>query len=103
MPGRPIGYRPALKAMAIASQRWYEKFSAPLAVKVHAGAPVIEHRHGRRRLCRDGQGRRWTLLGESVWHRQDANGRRVVDGRRKYGMQRPRIHTGGPLDPRIGG
>ena len=41
MPGRPkdiVG----LKAMAIASQRWYENFR-PSGVKVHAGAPVIEH------------------------------------------------------------
>ncbi len=40
MPGRPkdiVG----LKAMAIASQRWYENFR-PSGVKVHAGAPVIE-------------------------------------------------------------
>ena len=41
MPGRPkdiIG----LKAMSIAAQRWYENFR-PSGVKVHAGAPVIEH------------------------------------------------------------
>lgn len=41
MPGRPkdiVG----LKAMAIAAQRWYENFR-PSGVKVHAGAPVIEH------------------------------------------------------------
>jgi len=40
MPGRPkdiVG----LKAMAIASQRWYDNFR-PSGVKVHAGAPVIE-------------------------------------------------------------
>ena len=39
-PGRPkdiVG----LKAMAIASQRWYENFR-PTGVKVLAGAPVIE-------------------------------------------------------------
>ena len=41
MPGRPrdiVG----LKAMAIATQRFYENFR-PSGVKVHAGAPVIEH------------------------------------------------------------
>ena len=41
MPGRPkdiVG----LKAMSIAAQRWYENFR-PSGVKVHAGAPVIEH------------------------------------------------------------
>ena len=41
MPGRPkdvVG----LKAMAIAAQRWYENFR-PSGMKVHAGAPVIEH------------------------------------------------------------
>ncbi|HHL22124.1 MAG TPA: Enamidase, partial [Aliiroseovarius sp.] len=40
LPGRPkdvVG----LKAMAIASQRWYENFR-PSGVKVHAGAPVLE-------------------------------------------------------------
>ena len=40
LPGRPkdiVG----LKAMAIASQRWYANFR-PSGVKVHAGAPVIE-------------------------------------------------------------
>ena len=39
-PGRPrdiVG----LKAMAIASQRWYENFR-PSGVKVHSGAPVLE-------------------------------------------------------------
>ena len=40
LPGRPkdiVG----LKALAIASQRWYDNFR-PSGVKVHAGAPVIE-------------------------------------------------------------
>jgi enamidase len=40
LPGRPkdiVG----LKAMAIASQRWYENFR-PSGVKMHAGAPILE-------------------------------------------------------------
>ena len=40
MPGRPKDIL-GLKAMAIASQRWYENFR-PSGMKVHAGAPVIE-------------------------------------------------------------
>jgi len=100
MPGRPkdiVG----LKAMAIASQRWYENFR-PSGVKVHAGAPVIEHgmeEHDFKDLADAGV----KLLGEvglgSVKDGKTAN--QMVDWARKYGIQST-IHTGGPSIPGSG-
>ena len=100
MPGRPrdiVG----LKAMAIATQRFYENFR-PSGVKVHAGAPVIEHgmvEDDFRDLAASGV----TLLGEvglgSV--KDGRTARQMVDWARKYGMQST-IHTGGPSIPGSG-
>ena len=100
MPGRPkdiVG----LKAMAIASQRWYENFR-PSGVKVHAGAPVIEHgmeEHDFEELATAGV----KYLGEvglgSVKDGKTAN--QMVDWARKYGIQST-IHTGGPSIPGSG-
>ncbi|SNR27319.1 amidohydrolase family protein [Puniceibacterium sediminis] len=100
MPGRPkdiVG----LKAMAIASQRWYENFR-PSGVKVHAGAPVIEHgleEHDFKELAEAGV----KLMGEvglgSV--KDGKTARQMVDWARKYGIQST-IHTGGPSIPGSG-
>lgn len=100
MPGRPkdvVG----LKAMAIASQRWYENFK-PSGVKVHAGAPVIEHgmvEEDFKDLADAGV----KLLGEvglgSVKDGKTAN--QMVSWARKYGIQST-IHTGGPSIPGSG-
>lgn len=100
MPGRPkdiVG----LKAMAIAAQRWYENFR-PSGVKVHAGAPVIEHgmeEHDFRELAAAGV----RYLGEiglgSV--KDGKTARQMVDWARKYGIQST-IHTGGPSIPGSG-
>ncbi len=100
MPGRPrdiVG----LKAMAIATQRFYENFR-PSGVKVHAGAPVIEHgmvEEDFRDLAAAGV----TLLGEvglgSV--KDGRTARQMVEWARKYGMQST-IHTGGPSIPGSG-
>lgn len=100
MPGRPkdvVG----LKAMAIASQRWYENFR-PSGVKVHAGAPVIEHgmeEHDFKDLADAGV----KYLGEvglgSVKDGKTAN--QMVNWARKYGIQST-IHTGGPSIPGSG-
>ena len=100
MPGRPrdiVG----LKAMAIATQRFYENFR-PSGVKVHAGAPVIEHgmvEDDFRDLAASGV----TLLGEvglgSV--KDGRTARQMVDWARKYGIQST-IHTGGPSIPGSG-
>ena len=100
MPGRPkdvIG----LKAMAIASQRWYENFR-PSGVKVHAGAPVIEHgmeEHDFKDLADAGV----KLLGEvglgTVKDGKTAH--QMVEWARKYGIQST-IHTGGPSIPGSG-
>ncbi len=100
MPGRPkdiVG----LKAMAIASQRWYENFR-PSGVKVRAGAPVIEHgleEHDFKELAAAGV----TLMGEvglgSV--KDGKTARQMVDWARKYGIQST-IHTGGPSIPGSG-
>ena len=97
MPGRPrdiVG----LKAMAIATQRFYENFR-PSGVKVHAGAPVIEHgmiEQDFKDLSEAGV----RLLGEvglgSV--KDGKTARQMVDWARKYGMQST-IHTGGPSIP----
>lgn len=100
MPGRPrdiVG----LKAMAIASQRWYENFR-PSGVKVMAGAPVIEEgmeEHDFKEMADAGV----KLLGEvglgSV--KDGPTAKKMVDWARKYGMQST-IHTGGPSIPGSG-
>lgn len=100
MPGRPkdiVG----LKAMAIASQRWYENFR-PSGVKVIAGAPIIEHgmeEEDFRQLAEAGV----KLLGEvglgGVKAGEEA--KKMVAWARKYGIQST-IHTGGPSIPGSG-
>lgn len=100
LPGRPkdiVG----LKAMAIASQRWYENFR-PSGVKVHGGAPVIEEgmqEEDFRQMAEAGV----KLLGEvglgSVKAGEKA--RQMVAWARKYGIQST-IHTGGPSIPGSG-
>lgn len=100
MPGRPkdiVG----LKAMAIASQRWYENFR-PSGVKVKAGAPVIEHGMVEQDF-KDLADAGVTLLGEvglgSV--KDGPTAKIMVDWARKYGIQST-IHTGGPSIPGSG-
>ncbi len=100
MPGRPkdvVG----LKAMAIAAQRWYENFH-PSGVKVHAGAPVIEHGMVEQDF-KDLADAGVKLLGEvglgSV--KDGKTGKQMVDWARKYGIQST-IHTGGPSIPGSG-
>jgi enamidase len=100
LPGRPkdiVG----LKAMAIASQRWYENFR-PSGVKVYAGAPIIEEgmeEHDFKELAEAGV----KLLGEvglgSVKAGETAG--QMVKWARKYGIQST-IHTGGPSIPGSG-
>ena len=100
MPGRPkdiVG----LKAMAIASQRWYENFR-PSGVKMHAGAPVLEEgmeENDFKELAEAGV----KLLGEvglgSVKAGETAA--QMVKWARKYGIQST-IHTGGPSIPGSG-
>ena len=100
MPGRPkdiIG----LKAMSIAAQRWYENFR-PSGVKVHAGAPVIEHgmvEEDFAQLSEAGV----KYLGEvglgTVKDGKTAS--EMVSWARKYGIQST-IHTGGPSIPGSG-
>ena len=100
MPGRPkdiVG----LKAMAIASQRWYENFR-PSGVKVHAGAPVIEHgmvEEDFADLAKAGV----RLLGEVGLGtvKDGKTARQMVDWARKHGIQST-IHTGGPSIPGSG-
>ena len=100
MPGRPrdiVG----LKAMAIAAQRWYENFR-PSGVKVHAGAPVIEHgmvEEDFRDLAAAGV----KLLGEVGLGtvKDGKTARQMVDWARKYDIQST-IHTGGPSIPGSG-
>src|ERR1700719_4120070 len=97
MPGRPkdiVG----LKAMAITAQRAFAAFR-PSGVKVHAGAPVIEHgmvEEDFKALAEAGV----TLLGEvglgSV--KDGAAARQMVTWARRYGIQST-IHTGGPSIP----
>ena len=100
MPGRPkdvVG----LKALAIASQRWYENFR-PAGVKVHAGAPVIEHGMVEQDF-KDLADAGVKLLGEvglgSV--KDGKTGAQMVEWARKYGIQST-IHTGGPSIPGSG-
>jgi enamidase len=100
MPGRPkdiVG----LKAMAIASQRWYENFR-PSGVKVHAGAPVIEHgmiEQDFKDLADAGV----KLLGEVGLGtvKDGKTAKEMVGWARKYGIQST-IHTGGPSIPGSG-
>ncbi|SDE38645.1 amidohydrolase family protein [Ruegeria marina] len=100
MPGRPkdiVG----LKAMAIASQRWYENFR-PSGVKVMAGAPVIEHgmvEQDFKELADAGV----KLLGEVGLGtvKDGKTAKQMVDWARKYGIQST-IHTGGPSIPGSG-
>lgn len=100
MPGRPkdvVG----LKAMAIAAQRWYENFR-PSGVKVHAGAPVIEHgmeEHDFKEMADAGV----KLLGEVGLGtvKDGKTARQMVEWARKYGIQST-IHTGGPSIPGSG-
>ncbi len=99
-PGRPkdiVG----LKAMAIASQRWYENFR-PSGVKVHAGAPVLEQGMVEQDF-KDMADAGVALLGEvglgSVKAGETAA--QMVKWARKYGIQST-IHTGGPSIPGSG-
>ena len=100
LPGRPkdiVG----LKALAITAQRAFDNFR-PGGVKVHAGAPVIEHgmvESDFRELADAGV----KLLGEvglgSVKAGDEA--KTMVAWARKYGIQST-IHTGGPSIPGSG-
>ncbi|MEP1442321.1 MAG: amidohydrolase family protein [Hyphomicrobiales bacterium] len=100
MPGRPkdiVG----LKAMAIAAQRWYENFR-PSGMKVHAGAPVIEHgmvEEDFKELADAGV----KLLGEVGLGtvKDGKTAKQMVEWARKYGIQST-IHTGGPSIPGSG-
>lgn len=99
-PGRPkdiVG----LKAMAIASQRWYENFR-PSGVKMLAGAPVLENGMEEQDF-KDLADAGVTLLGEvglgSVKAGETA--KQMVAWARKYGIQST-IHTGGPSIPGSG-
>jgi len=99
-PGRPrdiVG----LKAMAISAQRQFSNFKA-VGVKVHAGAPVIEHGMEEadfRELAAAGV----KLLGEvglgGVKDGETAG--KMVAWARKYGISST-IHTGGPSIPGSG-
>jgi enamidase len=96
-PGRPkdvVG----LKAMAIFAQRAFSAFR-PGGVRIHAGAPVVEHgmvEEDFKDLAAAGV----TMLGEvglgSV--KDGATSRQMVAWARKYGIQST-IHTGGPSIP----
>ncbi len=100
LPGRPkdvVG----LKALAIASQRWYENFR-PSGMKVHAGAPVIEQgmvEEDFKELADAGV----KLLGEVGLGtvKDGKTARQMVGWARKYGIQST-IHTGGPSIPGSG-
>jgi enamidase len=96
-PGRPkdvVG----VKAMAIFAQRAFTAFR-PGGVKIHAGAPVIEHGMVEEDF-KDLAGAGVTMLGEvglgSV--KDGATARQMVGWARKYGIQST-IHTGGPSIP----
>ena len=96
-PGRPkdvVG----LKAMAIFAQRAFSAFR-PGGVRIHAGAPVLEHGMVEEDF-KDLAGAGVTMLGEvglgSV--KDGATAREMVGWARKYGIQST-IHTGGPSIP----
>lgn len=100
MPGRPrdiVG----LKAMAIAAQRWYENFR-PAGVKVHAGAPIIEHGMVEQDF-KDLADAGVTLMGEVGLGtvKDGKTAAQMVGWARKYGIQST-IHTGGPSIPGSG-
>jgi enamidase len=96
-PGRPkdiVG----LKAMAIFAQRAFSAFR-PGGVRIHAGAPVLEHgmvEEDFKELAAAGV----TMLGEvglgSV--KDGSTARQMVGWARKHGIQST-IHTGGPSIP----
>jgi enamidase len=96
-PGRPkdvVG----LKALAICAQRTFTAFR-PGGIKIHAGAPVIEHgmvEDDFRELAAAGV----TLLGEVGLGgvKDGKTARQMVGWARKYGIQST-IHTGGPSIP----
>ena len=90
-----------IKAIASAAQRWYENFR-PSGVKVHAGAPVIEHgmvEQDFKDLAEAGV----TLLGEVGLGtvKDGKTAQQMVGWARKYGIQST-IHTGGPSIPGSG-
>ncbi|RJF77822.1 amidohydrolase family protein [Rhodopseudomonas palustris] len=93
-PGRPrdvIG----IKALAITAQRSFSAFRAS-GVKMHAGAPVIEHEmeeNDFKELAAAGV----KLLGEIGLGgvKDGPTARKMVEWARKYGIQST-IHTGGP-------
>jgi len=96
-PGRPkdvIG----LKAMAIFAQRAFSAFR-PGGVRIHAGAPVIEHGMVEQDF-KDLAAAGVTMLGEvglgSV--KDGATARQMVAWARQFGIQST-IHTGGPSIP----
>lgn len=100
MPGRPkdpVG----LKAMAIAANRWYENIR-PSGVKVHGGAPVIEHgleEHDFAEMAAAGV----RQLGEVGLGtvKDGPTAKKMVDWARAHGMKST-IHTGGPSIPGSG-
>ena len=90
-----------LKALAISAQRMYANFH-PGGVKLHAGAPVIEHgmeESDFAELASAGV----KLLGEIGLGgvKDGPTGRKMVEWARKYGIQST-IHTGGPSIPGSG-
>src|SRR5437868_10447280 len=90
-----------LKAMAIFAQRAFKNFR-PGGVRVHAGAPVLEHgmtEQDFKDLADSGV----KLLGEVGLGgvKDGATARRMVAWARKYGIQST-IHTGGPSIPGSG-
>jgi enamidase len=96
-PGRPkdvVG----LKAMAIFAQRAFAAFR-PGGVRIHAGAPVIEHGMVEQDF-KDLAAAGVTMLGEvglgSV--KDGATARQMVAWARQFGIQST-IHTGGPSIP----
>ncbi|RAI41690.1 amidohydrolase family protein [Rhodoplanes roseus] len=99
-PGRPrdiVG----LKAMAITAQRCFDAFRVA-GVKLHAGAPVLEHgmvEEDFKELAAAGV----RLLGEVGLGgvKDGKNAREMVAWARKYGIQST-IHTGGPSIPGSG-
>ena len=99
-PGRPrdiVG----LKAMAFSAQRMFSNFKA-VGVKVHAGAPVIEHgmeESDFKELAAAGV----KLLGEVGLGgvKDGKTARQMVAWARKYGISST-IHTGGPSIPGSG-
>ncbi len=100
MPGRPkdvVG----LKALAIASQRWYENFR-PSGVKVHAGAPILETGMVEQDF-KDLADAGVKLLGEVGLGtvKDGKTAKQMVGWARKYGIQST-IHTGGPSIPGSG-